>query len=75
MIKNLLKIVAIITIPLTVALIPEAVMFMIYNSTNPADFWQSAALLTLFFIGGGSFCVLFAMFGLALFVTLTETLL
>lgn len=72
--RDLVKLLVIGTISLTLALIPEIVMFFIYQSMGPTTFWESFVLLAVFFIGGGSFCIIFGLLGISLFIILAEEL-
>ena len=51
-----------------IALIPESIMYLIWNSLDPVTFIQKVLLLGLFWFGGLSLCILFFVIAVMLWV-------
>lgn len=56
------------------ALIPEGLMFFVYQFIAPETSLERILIFGLFAVFGGSVCVLFAFLGIALWTTLMKAL-
>jgi hypothetical protein len=62
-------------IGLVFAAIPETLMYFLYNFIDPTTTLEKIFVFAIFWFGGISLCILFAMLGFALFASLVKTFL
>ena len=69
-----LKIAGISLLCLCFALIPETIMYFVYQIIDPTTVLEKILIFGIFWFGGVSVCVLFAVLGLMLWAALVENL-